>query len=214
MARNSKHKVLVVDDHSLVRLGLARAFERSLEFDVAGQAPSIQQALDLSRSVRPAVVITDVRLSDGSGLDLVKTLRAASPRIGLVVVTMYGSDDYLFQAMEAGASAFVSKDEPAEHVVSAARQALVAPHSFTAPNLVEAMRRRKEFGQAVLLSPRESEVLNLLAEGLNVATIARRLFVSESTAKTHIARIYEKLGAVNRAQAIMAAVRAGVLGSD
>lgn len=209
----TSQSVLVVDDHALVRLGLARAFERAGEFEIAAQASTVQEALAAASEHLPAVVVTDIRLPDGSGLDLVQTLRKRYPSIAIVVVTMYGGDDYLFQALEAGASAFVSKESPAEQVVGAARQALVAPLAFTAANLVEALQRRQS-RQPIALSPREMEILELLADGLGVSGIARQLFVSESTAKTHIGRIYEKLGAGNRAQAIMSAVRAGLLQTD
>ena len=123
---------------------------------------------------------------------------------------MYAGDEQLFAALESGASAFVAKDAPSDDVVAAARHATVSPRSFTAANLADAMRRRMS-PSGPQLSPRESEVLRLLAEGLGVAAIARQLFVSESTAKTHISKIYEKLGAANRAQAIMNAIRAGLL---
>lgn len=213
MAPQPENKVLVVDDHALIRLGLARAFERAPEFTVVGQAANVAEALHFVTQDPPGVVVTDVRLPDGSGLDLLRALRERYPSMGLVVVTMYARDEYLFQALEAGASAFVSKDAPAEQVVNAARQALVSPLTFTASNLVEAMQRKRS-REEVTLSPRECEILELLAEGLGATGIARQLFVSESTAKTHIAKIYEKLGAANRAQAIMAAVRAGLLASD
>ncbi len=157
--------------------------------------------------------MTDVRLPDGTGLDVVRELRKTRPDMGLVVLTMYAGDEQLFAALEAGASAFVAKDAPADDVVAAARHALVAPRSFTAANLADAMRRRME-PSGPQLSPREQEVLELLAEGSGVAAIARKLYVSESTAKTHISKIYEKLGAANRAQAIMAAIRAGLISGD
>jgi DNA-binding NarL/FixJ family response regulator len=206
-------RVLLVDDHDLIRQGLARAFERAADFCVVGQAGTVSEALDLVKLHSPDVVITDVRLPDGTGLDLVRTARTSSDSIGLVVLTMYAGDDQLFAALEAGASAFVAKDAPADDVVAAARHALVAPRSFTAANLAEAMRRKMD-PSGPQLSPREFEVLNLLAEGLGVAAIARRLYVSESTAKTHISKIYEKLGAGNRAQAIMAAIRAGLISGE
>ena len=123
---------------------------------------------------------------------------------------MYAGDEQLFGALEAGASAFVAKDSPSDDVIAAARHASVSPRSFTAADLAEAMRRKLR-PTGPQLSARESEVLRLLAEGLGVAAIARQLFVSESTAKTHISKIYEKLGAANRAQAIMIAIRAGLL---
>lgn len=213
MTHPSSRTVLLVDDHALVRLGLTQAFERTREFTVVGQASSLQEASQLAAELSPAVVVTDIRLPDGSGLDLVRQLRRDLPSIGLVVVSMYGGDDYLFRALEAGASAFVSKEAPAEQVVGAAQHAIIAPRTFAAQALAEAMQRRVS-GNPIALSPRENQILTLLAEGLGVSAIARQLFVSDSTAKTHVARIYEKLGAANRAQAIMAAVRAGLLSSE
>ena len=202
--------ILLVDDHDLIRQGLSRAFERQGDFEVIGQAASVAEGEDLAKSLSPDVVVTDVRLPDGTGLDLVRTLRLTNDEIGLVVLTMYAGDEQLFAALEAGASAFVAKDSPADDVIAAARHASVSPRSFTAANLADAMRRKMS-PTGPQLSPRETEVLRLLAEGLGVTAIARQLFVSESTAKTHISKIYEKLGAANRAQAIMNAIRAGLL---
>jgi DNA-binding NarL/FixJ family response regulator len=173
----------------------------------------VTEAIALAEKLTPDVVVTDVRLPDGTGLDVVRALRADRPDVGLVVLTMYAGDEQLFAALEAGASAFVAKDAPADDVVAAARHALVAPRSFTAANLADAMRRRME-PSGPKLSPREQEVLSLLAEGLGVAAIAKKIYVSESTAKTHISKIYEKLGAANRAQAIMAGIRAGLISGE
>ena len=202
--------ILLVDDHDLIRQGLSRAFERQGDFEVVGQAASVAEGEDLAKTLGPDVVVTDVRLPDGTGLDLVRTLRLTNDQIGLVVLTMYAGDEQLFAALEAGASAFVAKDSPADDVIAAARHASVSPRSFTAANLADAMRRKMS-PTGPQLSPREIEVLRLLAEGLGVTAIARQLFVSESTAKTHISKIYEKLGAANRAQAIMNVIRAGLL---
>jgi DNA-binding NarL/FixJ family response regulator len=205
--------VLLVDDHELIRQGLARAFERTTDFTVAGEAGTVQEGMSLAKQLEPDVVVTDVRLPDGTGLDLVRQLRSGSPEMGIVVLTMYAGDEQLFGALEAGASAFVAKDSPSDDVIAAARHASVSPRSFTAPDLAEAMKRRLT-PSGPQLSARESEVLRLLAEGLGVAAISRQLFVSESTAKTHISKIYEKLGAANRAQAIMIAIRAGLLSDE
>jgi DNA-binding NarL/FixJ family response regulator len=203
-------RVVVVDDHDLIRQGLVRAFERQQDFEVAGQAGSVAEAKACVAHVCPDVVVSDVRLPDGSGLDLVRALRKANAGLALVVLTMYAGDDQLFAAFEAGASAFVAKDAPADEVVSAARHGLASPGAFTATNFADAMRRRID-RRVPQLSPRELEVLDLLAEGLGVSQIAKTLYVSESTAKTHISKIYEKLGAANRAQALMNAVRAGLI---
>jgi DNA-binding NarL/FixJ family response regulator len=201
---------VLVDDHELIRQGLRRAFERTGDFSVVGEAGSVAQALDVVGSVQPDVVIFDVRLPDGSGLDAAKKVRDAFPAMGIVVLTMYAGDDQLFGALEAGASAFVPKDAPADDVISAARHAAVSPRAFTANDLAGAMQRRLT-PSGPQLSPREREVLGLLADGLGVAAISKQLYISESTTKTHISKVYEKLGAANRAQALMTAMRLGLI---
>lgn len=202
--------VVLVDDHELIRQGLRRAFERTAEFAVAGEAATAVDAVAVVTAVQPDVVILDVRLPDGSGLEVARKVRAAFPAMGIVVLTMYAGDEQLFGALEAGASAFVPKDAPAEDVVSAARHAAVSPRAFTANDLAGAMQRRLT-PSGPQLSPREREVLGLLADGLGVAAISKQLFISESTTKTHISKVYEKFGAANRAQAIMTAIRLGVI---
>jgi len=202
--------VLLIDDHDLIRQGLSRAFERSPDFTVVGQAGTLAEGERMAHRLSPQVVVIDVRLPDGSGLDGARRLRERNNDMGIVVLTMYAGDEQLFAALDAGAAAFVPKDAPSEDVVAAARHAAVSPRSFTAADLADAMRRRMQ-PTGPQLSPREKEVLNLLAEGLGVSAISRRLFISESTAKTHISKIYDKLGAGNRAQAIMSAIRAGLI---
>lgn len=204
--------VLLVDDHELIRQGLARAFERTPDFTVIGEAGTVAEGMAVADELRPDIVVTDMRLPDGTGLELVRKLRADDAEVGIVVLTMYAGDEQLFGALEAGASAFVSKDAPSDDVVAAARHASVSPRSFAAADLADAMRRRLT-PTGPQLSARETEVLKLLAEGLGIAAIARQLYVSESTAKTHVSKIYEKLGAANRAQAITIAMRSGLLGS-
>jgi DNA-binding NarL/FixJ family response regulator len=205
--------VILVDDHELIRQGLRRAFERDADFEVVGEAGTATEALRLITELKPGVAIVDIRLPDANGLDLVKRLRAGSDAMGIVVLTMYSGDEHLFGALEAGASAFVSKEAPAEDIVAAARHAAVSPRAFTASDLAEAMKRRLE-PTGPRLSPREREVLGMLAQGLGVAAIAKQLFISESTTKTHISKIYEKLGATNRAQALMSALRLGLIRQD
>ena len=207
------NRVLLIDDHDLIRQGLARAFEGQEDFSVCGQAASVAEGLRQYAALEPDVVITDVRLPDGLGFDLVREIRKQGHDTGVVVLTMYAGDEQLFAALEAGASAFVAKDAPADEVVAAARHALVSPRSFAAADLAGAMRR-KMTPAGPQLTAREAEVLSLLARGFSVSAIARSIFVSDSTAKTHISKIYEKLGASNRADAIMKAVRSGLLADD
>jgi DNA-binding NarL/FixJ family response regulator len=202
--------VLLVDDHELIRQGLRRAFERDDDFEVAGEAASLADARRLLALLDPDVVILDVRLPDGNGLEACRQIRADDTEVGIVILTMYAGDDQLFEALESGASAFVPKNAPAEDVVAAARHAAASPRSFTANDLNEAMKRRLS-PTGPQLSPREREVLALLADGLGVAQISRKLYISESTTKTHISKLYEKLGAGNRAQALMTALKLGLL---
>ena len=202
--------VLLVDDHELIRHGLAGAFTRDETFLVVGQAGTVAEGIALAENLRPDVVVIDLQLPDGSGLDLVRTVRKERKDVGLVVLTMYAGDEQIFGAMDAGASAFVGKDAPSNEVVAAARHAAVSPLSFTCAGLPEAMMRRMS-SASPRLSDRERQVLELLADGLGVSAIAGKLYISESTAKTHIAKVYEKLGAANRAQALVAAMRMGLI---
>jgi DNA-binding NarL/FixJ family response regulator len=203
--------VLLVDDHELIRQGLARAFERDADMTVVGQAGTVAEGVAAWQELSPDVVVTDLQLPDGHGLDVVRAIRASSDTTGVVVLTMHAGDDQIFAAMEAGASAFVGKDTRATEVVSAAKHAAVAPRTFLCAGLSAAMMRRATNPTPPRLSAREEEVLSLLADGLGTSEIAGRLYLSESTAKTHITHIYQKLGAANRAQALVTAMRLGLL---
>ncbi|CAB4952534.1 unannotated protein [freshwater metagenome] len=203
--------VLLVDDHELIRQGLARAFERDADMTVVGQAGSVDEGIAFWDDLQPDVVVTDLQMPGGSGLDVVRAIRAKSDATGVVVLTMHAGDDQIFAAMEAGASAFVGKDTRATEVVSAAKHAAVAPRTFLCAGLSQAVMRRATSPAPPKLSAREAEVLALLADGLGTGEIAGSLFMSESTAKTHITHIYQKLGAANRAQALVTAMRLGLL---
>jgi len=203
-------RVLIVDDHELVREGLAGAFAREEGTDVAGSVATVAEAMARYREDRPDVIVTDLQLQDGTGLDIIRQVRQHDEKVGLVVVTMHSGDDQIFAAMEAGASAFVGKDAPSTEVVRAARHAAVSPRSFMCTGLAGAMLRRMS-AESTRLSTREHDVLLLLADGENAATIGQQLYMSESTVKSHIARIYQKLGAQNRAQALVTAMRIGLL---
>lgn len=205
-------RVLVVDDHELIRQGLVGAFGRESGMTVVGDADSVTRALKVYEETRPDVVVTDLQLPDGTGLDIIRQIRKTNQQAGLVVVTMHSGDEQIFAAMEAGASAFVGKDAPSAEVVKAAKHAVVSPRSFLCAGLVGAMMRRAS-AESTRLSDREHQVLLLLADGLGAGQIASQLYLSESTAKSHIARIYQKLGASNRAQALVTAMRIGLLSS-
>lgn len=204
--------VLLVDDHELIRAGLAAAFSRDPGTRVVAQAGTVAEALAAYDATRPQVVVTDLQLPDGTGLDVVRRLREVGDEVGLVVLTMHSGDDQIFAAMETGASGFVGKDAPASEVVKTALHAARSPRTFVCAGLAQAMVRRMS-GESTRLSEREHQILVLLADGAAAQQVGRALHISESTAKTHIAKIYQKLGATNRAQAVVTAMRIGLLSS-
>lgn len=185
---------------------MRRAFDRADEFEVVGEAGSIAEARAMLRSLEPDIVLLDVKLPDGIGIDWCREVRSQYPETIVVILTMYAGDQRLMEAREAGAAAFVSKAAPARDVVAATKRAVDHPDRFYADGLADAMARIESEHRPVL-TRREAEVLQLLADGLGVSAISRRLFISESTTKTHVGKIYAKLGASNRAQALMTAVR-------
>ena len=205
--------VLLVDDHALVRQGISSLLGDDGSIVVAGEASSLAGGLALAASVAADVLVVDVSLGDGSGLDLVREMRRRRPAMGIVVLTMHDDDDTLLEALDAGASALVLKSGTADEVVSTVRRAAVAPDAFTAVGLAGALRRRSS-ASAPTLTVRELEVLQRLAAGDSVTQVARQLYMSESTVKTHIGKIYDKLDVHNRASAVMAAIRLGLVTSE
>jgi DNA-binding NarL/FixJ family response regulator len=205
--------VLLVDDHDLIRDGLTAVFSAEPDMDVVGTAATVAEALALYGEHHPQVVVTDLQLQDGTGLDVIRHVRSDSQDVGLVVLTMHSGDEQVFAALEAGASAFVGKDAPSGEVVKAARNAAISPGTFTSASLAEAVVRRTS-GVTTRLSDRELEVLRHLADGSSTAEIAIQLYLSESTVKSHVQKVYQKLGAANRAQALVTAMRIGLLPSS
>lgn len=207
-------RVVVVDGHTLTRFGLTTLAAAHPDLEVVAEAGTAAEATNLIASLAPDVVTVAVGLPDADGLRLARELRDRYPSLGIVVLTSQGEDDVLFRALETGASAFVGKTAPVEEILCAIRHAAVAASSFTAAGLALAMARRQSTATRLALSPREREVLLLLRDGVSIPAIARTLYVSPSTAKTYVSRLYEKLGASNRAQALMAALRNGLIRSD
>ncbi|MET9316044.1 response regulator transcription factor [Kribbella sp. NPDC003505] len=214
---NGSITVVVIDGHTLTRYGLIRLVGADADISVVGECGLASEALALVASARPDVVVLDVMLPDADGLRVARELRDRHPALGIVVLTSQDEDDVLFRALENGASAFVAKTAPNTELLGAIRHAAVAASSFTATGLAPALARRGRVvakGCALSLSGREQEVLHLLADGLSVPAIAGAMFVSLSTAKTYVARLYEKLGATNRAIAIMTALRLGLITAE
>jgi DNA-binding NarL/FixJ family response regulator len=207
--RTASARVVVVDSHPLVRWALAQIAQEHEDLSVAGEAATAEEALALASAVKPDVVT--IECSSDDGWTLADRLRNTYSLLGIVVLTSDDSDAMLFRALNIGVSAFVSKSAPIPDVIAAIRHAAAAPQTFSAAGLADALRRKRETAERRALSPREREILLLLYEGKSVPAVAGQLFVSLSTAKTYVARLYDKLGARNRAQALMTAVRLGLL---
>ena len=215
--------VVVVDGHTLTRYGLVSLVGADADITIVGECGLADDAPALIASSRPDVVVLDVALPDADGLQLARELRDRHSELGIVVLTAQAEDDVLFRALETGVSAFVGKTAPTAEVLCAIRHAAVAASSFTATGLGAALARRTvvmptplapavpAVESDITLSPRELEVLSLLSTGLSVPAMATTMFVSLSTAKTYVSRLYEKLGATNRANAIMTAMRLGLI---
>jgi DNA-binding NarL/FixJ family response regulator len=201
----------VVDGQTLTRYGLRELVAQQSDIEIIAESQSVAEAATMVAAARPDVVTVDVALPDGDGLQLARELRGRYPDLGIVMLTSQPEDELLFRALESGLSAFVTKTAPLEEVLSAIRHAAVAASSFTASGLALAVARRRSMQDRLALSPRETEVLRLLHDGLSVPVIASQMFISVSTTKTYVARLYEKLGATNRAQALMAAMHHGLI---
>lgn len=204
-------RLVVADGHPLIRAGLAGLVAQHPDLEIVAEAGTAAEARLAVAEHHPDVVVVEFSLPDGDGLDLARELRDRDQNLGIVVLAGHGQDDVLFRALDHGASAFVDKRASLTEVLGAIRHAAVAATSFTAVGLVEALSRRRRTEARFALSPREREVLNLLRDSMSVPEVARAMFVSQSTAKTYVARLYEKLGASNRAQALMIALRHGLI---
>src|SRR5262245_36086559 len=206
-----KIRIVVVDGHTLTRYGLSGLVAQHPDLEIVGETGSAADVAKLVALTKPDVVTIDVALPDGDGLQLARSLRDRHRDLGIVVLTSLGEDDVLFRALDTGVSAFVAKTAPVDEVLGAIRHAAVAATSFTATGLLSALTRRRTADSRFSLSPREHEVLFLLRDGLSIPDIAKAMFVSQSTAKTYVARLYDKLGASSRAQALMIALRQGLI---
>jgi DNA-binding NarL/FixJ family response regulator len=203
-------RVLVVDGHPVTRWGTGRLIDEAEDLVVIGETGSATEAVKLAAALQPDVVTIGLTAADMHGLRLARELRDRWDDLGLVILASAPDDDVLLQAFETGVSAFVSKCAPVAEVIAAVRHASVSAASFTSSGLAAALRRRQDAAAHDTLSSRERQVLDLLLAGHSVPSMAALLHISPSTAKTYVARLYEKLGARNRAEAVMAALRLGL----
>lgn len=201
-------RVLVIDDHAVVREGLRRLLSRDETINLVGEAASKREALAQISHHNPDVIVVDLHLPDGSGLDVIAWTRSVSQKIGIVVLTMSNMPEHVIASMQSGASAHVDKSAPIGEIIQAIRDSAIKPLTFTSRKLTEAVVAKN---RGIGLTPRELELLEKLPTGDTVQEIAAQLFVTESTVKTHLSSVYKKLGATNRVQAINAARKIGLL---
>ena len=200
-------RALIIDDHAVVRSGIRKALEVRGEIQVF-EAASKAEALAQIAHISPHLIVVDINLPDVSCLEIVSWVRAISTEMAIVVLTFNDSDDQLLAAMKAGASAFVNKSAPLPELMAAIAHAQASPRSFAAQEIVDALQRKHlKFG----LSQRELQIITMLPTDEPLSTLAKSLFISESTLKTHLTHIYRKMSVKNRLQAINVARKTGLL---
>ncbi len=201
-------RLVVADDHAVVRAGLVGLVGTASGIEVVGEAVDGAQAVQLAGELNPDLVLSDLRMPVLDGVGVAEALRG---RVPVLILTTYRSDRDIVRAIEAGAAGYVLKDAPREELVAAVRAA-AAGQTVLAPSLVTALADGLRQSQSAP-SPRELQILGLIAEGCSNAEIAKRLYISETTVKTHLVRVFDKLGAQDRAHAVALAMRHGLLES-
>jgi DNA-binding NarL/FixJ family response regulator len=212
-------RVVLVDDQALIRTGFKMILETEDDIEVVGEASDGEQAISMTRSVRPDVVLMDVQMPTMDGLEATgRIVQDASIPSRIVILTTFERDDYIFEALRAGASGFLLKNAPSEELVHAVRvvaagDALLAP-SVTRKVIEGFIRRptqRSNEGELRRLTERETEILQLLATGKSNSELAAHLFVGEGTIKTHVSSVLTKLGLRDRMQAVIFAYESGLI---
>ena len=214
-------RIVVADDHEVVRAGFAALLDTQPDFTVLGTASDGGEAVRVCRDLKPDVVLMDVRMPSLDGIEATRQLAGtgeSGPRV--LILTTFDLDEYVFDALRAGASGFLLKDVTAERLFDAVRvvaagEALLAP--AVTRRLISEFTRLRPVTEAVpsaalgVLTPRETEVLRLVAEGLSNPEVAQRLVVTEETVKTHVSRVLNKLGLRDRTQAVVTAYESGLV---
>jgi DNA-binding NarL/FixJ family response regulator len=210
-------RVLIADDQPLVRSGFRMVIDERDDLELVGEAADGAQALRLARELEPDVILMDVRMPNVDGIEATRSLVEAGSAARILVLTTFDLDEYVFAAVRAGASGFLLKDAEPDELVDAIR-VVAAGNSLFGPSATQHLVER--FAQATSaaanpsldeLTEREREILGLLARGLSNAEIADRLYLSETTVKTHVSAVLRKLGVRDRVQAVIAAYESGVV---
>jgi len=214
-------RLMLADDHRMLREGLRRSMSEQ-GFDVVGEAGDGDEAVRLADKLRPDVILMDVTMPEIDGVEATRQIHSALPDVRVVMLTMHADQDVLAEAIRAGASGYLVKDCSTEEIASAVRLA-VSGETALSPQLAASMldevrRLDRNVGFAAederIITRREEEVLQLIADGCSTPEVAARLFISQKTVKNHLASIYQKLDARDRTQAVLAAVRMGIVHLD
>jgi DNA-binding NarL/FixJ family response regulator len=213
-------RVLVADDQWMVRAGFRMLLKNAAGIEVVAEAEDGLEAVDKAARFQPNVVLMDIRMPTLDGLEATRRILAADERVRILILTTFDLDEYIYEALRAGASGFVLKDDPPEQLLAAIRT-VAAGDALLSPSVTRRVisrftklpsrMPRTGFDE---LTAREQEVLRLLAQGLSNAEIGTQLYIGESTVKTHVTRILQKLEVRDRAQAIVFAYRTGLVDDD
>ncbi|HKD32348.1 MAG TPA: response regulator transcription factor [Gaiellaceae bacterium] len=212
--------VLIADDQALVRVGLRKILEAEPQMEVVGEAADGEDAVAEAGRLRPDIVLMDIRMPALDGIEATRRIVAAQPGTRVLILTTFGLDTYVYDSLRAGASGFMLKDAPPEEIAAAVRivssgEALLAP--AVTRSVIEEFAKQSPAPPAAPptaveeLTPREREVLDLLARGLSNSEICEQLVISDATAKTHVARILQKLDLRDRVQAVIYAYETGLV---
>jgi DNA-binding NarL/FixJ family response regulator len=201
---------MIVDDHPVVRQGLRGMLESDPGVDVVGEAGSGDEAVVRARELRPDVILMDLRMPSGDGVDATRLILAERPESRVIVLTTYETDQDIVRAVEAGAAGYLLKDISRADLLAAVASA-VRGETVLAPSVATKLVTRMRAPVAESLSPREAQVLSLVARGLTNAEIGTELFISEATVKTHLLRVFAKLGVSDRTAAVTTALGRGLI---
>lgn len=206
-ARKSKITVIIADDHSVVREGLASLIGRKSDMSVLGEAANGREAIELWKSHRPDVTLLDLRMPELDGVGAIKEIRAQDGNARIIVLTTFDGDEDIFRAIQAGAKGYLLKDVPREALMDCIRR--VHAGETCVPVDLAAKLAQRVSGEA--LSQREIDVLKLMAEGKSNKEIGSALFISEGTVKSHVKGIFAKMNVISRTEAVAAASRRGLI---
>jgi DNA-binding NarL/FixJ family response regulator len=210
MKHDKRIRVLVVDDHQVVRMGLKTMLESEPDMQVVGMAASAREALELLQQIEADVLLADLHMGEMSGANLIKAARTSHPNLRAAVLTNYHSDEDVFLAIQAGATAYLLKSAPLEQVVTALRE--INEGRSVIPSYIAGQLAQRITNGAP--STREFEILRLVAQGMNNREIADKLSISKNTVRNHVISILEKLGTRDRTQATAVAIKRGLVRLD